>query len=209
MHERGSHTVRDDAKRALRRRLLAARRELPAAALDLAGRELRARVLDLPEISALGRTEGRRARVAAYLSAGTEPPTGPLLDALTGSGHEVVLPVLLDDDDLDWATYDGRTTLRAGRRGTTEPAGPPLGDAALDAVEVMIVPGLAVGTDGTRLGRGGGSYDRALARLSPGTPVILLLHDGEVLDQVPSEPHDRTVHVAVTPSGVRRFTPPG
>ncbi|MGH3743069.1 MAG: 5-formyltetrahydrofolate cyclo-ligase, partial [Micromonosporaceae bacterium] len=55
-----------------------------------------------------------------------------------------------------------------------------------------------------RLGRGGGSYDRALARLAPGTPVIALLYDDELIRQLPTQPHDRRVTAVITPSAGRR-----
>lgn len=60
---------------------------------------------------------------------------------------------------------------------------------------------------GRRLGRGGGSYDRALARVPVGTFVCTLLYDGELLDRVPAEPHDRTVTAVVTPGGLTRLGP--
>ncbi len=66
---------------------------------------------------------------------------------------------------------------------------------------LLLVPALAVDRRGVRLGRGGGSYDRALARVAAGTPVVALLHDGELLDELPAEPHDRLVSAVVTPSG--------
>ena len=56
-----------------------------------------------------------------------------------------------------------------------------------------------------RLGRGGGSYDRALGRVPVGTFVCVLLHDDELGLDVPVEPHDRRVTAAATPSGVVRF----
>jgi 5-formyltetrahydrofolate cyclo-ligase len=55
-----------------------------------------------------------------------------------------------------------------------------------------------------RLGRGGGSYDRALARVPVGTFVCALLFDDELLDAVPAAPHDRRVTAVVTPSGLSR-----
>ena len=64
----------------------------------------------------------------------------------------------------------------------------------------MLVPGLAVAGDGMRLGRGGGSYDRALGRVPVGTFTCVLLYDDEVGLDVPVEPHDRPV--AAPPVGV-------
>jgi 5-formyltetrahydrofolate cyclo-ligase len=71
--------------------------------------------------------------------------------------------------------------------------------------DVVLCPGLAVDRRGHRLGRGGGSYDRALSRVPAGTFVCTLLYDGELLEQVPAEDHDRRVSAVVTPSGVTRL----
>jgi 5-formyltetrahydrofolate cyclo-ligase len=68
---------------------------------------------------------------------------------------------------------------------------------------VVIAPGLAADAGGVRLGRGGGSYDRALARVAPTALVVVPLYEGELFASLPAEPHDRPVHAAVTPSGLR------
>ena len=130
-------------------------------------------------------------RVAAYASVGTEPDTASLLVGL----DDVLLPVLLPGGGLDWAVYDGR--LLPGPRGTLEPAGPRLGPDAIADCTVIVVPALAVDRAGVRLGRGGGSYDRALART--GAYVVAALHPGELVSSLPVEPHDRPVHAAVLP----------
>jgi 5-formyltetrahydrofolate cyclo-ligase len=158
---------------------------------------------------ALGLPELSSARaVAAYVSVGAEPGTRELLDALRARGVRVLLPVLLADNDLDWAAYEGPETLRRARRGLYEPQGPRLGpDAVLDA-DAVLLPGLAVDRRGLRLGRGGGSYDRVLARLARAgrePALIVLLYDHEVVERVPAKPHDRPVRVAVTPQGAVRF----
>lgn len=132
-----------------------------------------------------------RGPVAAYASVGTEPGTGALLAAL----DSVLLPLLLPGGELDWAVYDG--TLLPGPRGTLEPGGSRLGPDAVADCAVVVVPALAVDRAGVRLGRGGGSYDRALARTS--AYVIAALHSGELIDTLPVEPHDRPVHAAVLP----------
>jgi 5-formyltetrahydrofolate cyclo-ligase len=139
------------------------------------------------------------ARVAAFAGVRTEPPTDALLEALAVAGRQVLLPVLLEDLDLDWALYDGRDGLVAGERGMLEPGGPRLGREAVAAVDVVLAPALAVDPDGNRLGQGGGSYDRAIARAR--APVVAVVFDDEMVEHVPVEQHDRPVDGVLTPAG--------
>ena len=82
----------------------------------------------------------------------------------------------------------------------------PVGPDAVAAVDAVLVPGLAVDRRGNRLGRGGGSYDRALARVGGRAFTCVVLHDGEVVDiPLPREPHDVPVAAAATPSGLHRL----
>ena len=186
------------AKTAVRDRLLTARRRRPLAEVGAAARDLAGVVVGCAEVR-------RAASVAAYVAVAGEPGTGPLLDALVTAGKRVILPVLLPDGDLDWAVYTGPAGLAAARLGLLEPVGPRLGVDAVAAADAVLVPGLAVSAAGMRLGRGGGSYDRALGRVPAGTFTCVLLYDDEVGVDVPVEPHDRAVGWAATPSGVRRL----
>jgi 5-formyltetrahydrofolate cyclo-ligase len=183
------------AKLALRDQLLTARGRRSLADVGEAARAIAAHLLARPEVR-------RAATVAAYVSVGTEPGTGALLDALHEAGRRVLLPVLLPDGDLDWGTYRGPASLRRAGRGLLEPDGERLGVAAVGAADAVLVPGLAVSAHGVRLGRGGGSYDRALARVPPGTFTCVLLYDDEVALDVPAEPHDRSVGAAAAPRGI-------
>ncbi|MFG2633414.1 5-formyltetrahydrofolate cyclo-ligase [Streptomyces sp. NPDC048362] len=192
-------------KRALRRELLAVRRGLPKDDVRAAGRALTRHALELPELA-------RARTVAAYVSVGSEPGTPALLDALRARGVRVLLPALLADDDLDWGAYAGPDSLapvrHGGRMSLLEPSGKRLGPDAVTAADVVLLPGLAVDARGMRLGRGGGSYDRVLARLERAgarPSLVVLLYDGEVVARVPVEAHDKPVHAVVTPSGTRRF----
>jgi 5-formyltetrahydrofolate cyclo-ligase len=121
--------------------------------------------------------------VAAYVPLPTEPGSRELLDRLVAAGVAVIVPVLLPDRDLSWESWPSR------------------GPAALEAAGLIFVPALAVDAAGYRLGRGGGSYDRALARVGFGTPIVALVFDDEVLAGVPTDPWDRPVTDALTPGG--------
>lgn len=179
-----------ETKRTLRAALLAARAALTPAQRSAAAAAIAARVLDLPEVAS-ART------VAAYVGVGTELPTLPLLAALRDRGVEVLLPLLGSDGSLSWGRWSG--TLAEGPRGLLEP---PAADTSLAGADVVIAPGVAYDALGRRLGRGGGSYDRALPAVR--VPVVALALDSEIVESVPVEPHDRRVDVMVTPTRVLR-----
>lgn len=187
-------------KIALRDQLLTARHRNPLQAIGLNATAIAAHLVDTEEVR-------RAATVAAYVSVSTEPGTGPIIEQLHAMGRRVILPVLLPDNDLDWATYTGPDFLVRAGRGLLEPVGPRLGGDAIATADVVLCPGVAVDRTGMRLGRGGGSYDRALGRVPVGTFVCALLYDGEVLDRVPVDEHDRRVSAVVTQKGVTRFPP--
>ena len=186
------------AKLALRDQLLTSRSRRPVLEIGAAARGIAEQLLAAPEVRGA-------ASVAAYVSLGSEPGTGPLLDALLAAGKRVVVPVLLPDGDLDWGVYRGPEGLAPARLGLLEPVGATLGVDAVATPDAVLVPGLAVADDGMRLGRGGGSYDRALGRVPVGTFTCVLLYDEEVGVEVPREPHDRPVTAAATPTRLVRL----
>ncbi|MEV7329298.1 5-formyltetrahydrofolate cyclo-ligase [Micromonospora sp. NPDC093244] len=184
------------AKRDARAELLARRRALSAPARAEAAGRVQAELVAL--VSRL-----RPRRMTAYVPVGSEPggPDLPaVLRAALPADAELLLPVLLPDLDLDWAAYTGPEGLVAAGRGLREPDGPRLGVGAVADADLVVVPALAVDRNGRRLGRGGGSYDRALARVPAGTLTVVPLHDGELVEALPAEPHDRQVRAVLTPS---------
>jgi 5-formyltetrahydrofolate cyclo-ligase len=184
--------VHDIGKGALRQQQVAARAAMSDSIRTNAARLIRDHVLEMPEVAAAG-------TIAAYYSLGTEPDTHSLVFALWKRGSYVVLPVLLPDGDLDWASYEGPDSLAPGPRGLLQPAEPPRGTGTVARADVVLVPALAVDVRGRRLGRGGGSYDRALARVGPRVPTIALLYDSELLPAVPAEEHDQAVRAVARP----------
>ncbi len=181
----------EDRKAVLRTGLLAARAARPARERALAARLVAAGLA--PRLA-------RRPVVAGYVPTAEEPGHGPLPAALAAVVGRLLLPVVPDRGrELAWAEYDGR--LSAGRFGLAEPPGPRLPADAVGTADVVVVPALAVARDGTRLGRGGGFYDRALPLARPDAVLVAVVFDEELVDELPAGEHDVRVHAVVTPSG--------
>ncbi|MCF6734620.1 5-formyltetrahydrofolate cyclo-ligase [Blastococcus sp. KM273129] len=187
------------AKAALRAELLRRRAERPgedrAAAARSVAATLAARLAGIPT-------------VAAFVPDPTEAGHGRLPGALAGTGARVLLPVVpARGRELDWAVHTGELT--PGRFALLEPVGPRLGPGALAAAGAVVVPATAVARDGARLGRGGGYYDRALRHAPAGAVLVAVVFDDELVDRLPTEPHDVRVTAVVTPSGGWQALPAG
>jgi 5-formyltetrahydrofolate cyclo-ligase len=141
-------------------------------------------------------------KVAAYLSMGSEPGTGPLIEALLARGTEVIVPVTAGDGVLDWVSYSPDAPLTPSPLGVPEPEGPRLGARAIRDTNLVIAPALAVDHAGWRLGRGAGYFDRAL--LHADAPICALVFANELLAAVPHEDHDVPVDLVVTEAGIFR-----
>jgi 5-formyltetrahydrofolate cyclo-ligase len=211
----------DEAKSALRERLRERRRQRDEATRDAVGDALAVRVGEVPAIAALvaGTTSGC---VTAYASFGTEPRTGPLRALLAQAGVRVLLPVIRDDGGLDWAEDpvggDESLSTTGVSAGIPEPTSDVVAHDLAGLVEsgcrVILAPALAVDLAGNRIGKAGGFYDRFLAArddLVPGRRplVVAVVHDDEVLDEVPVSAHDRRVDAVLTPTAYRVLGGPG
>ena len=105
---------------------------------------------------------------AAYAPLAGEPD---VLTALLGLQCQILLPAVQDDLDLTFHLPDGLPV-------------------DVGSADVVLVPALAADRLGHRLGRGGGSYDRALLRARDDALLIAVVHASELLASVPVEPHD-------------------
>lgn len=141
--------------------------------------------------------------VCAYVPVGTEPGSIELVDTLLRRFRRVLLPVARTTADdtplpLSWGEYRPGT-LTTGRWGLLEPPQPWLPASALAEAGLVLVPALAVDCAGVRLGRGRGFYDRSLIGRDPRARLVALVRDSEVLDEIPSSPHDVPMTHALTP----------
>jgi 5-formyltetrahydrofolate cyclo-ligase len=148
--------------------------------------------------------------VAAYASFGTEVPTTGLLANLAARELGLLLPAPGDKRDrLAWGEVTARTCALPVTEPGKLPQPPPpwLSPQALARCQLVLVPALAVDRSGTRLGRGGGWYDRALAYARPDALVLAVVYPDELFPAgaLPCESHDQPVDGALTPLGVELF----
>lgn len=141
------------------------------------------------------------ASIAAFVPTHGEPGSLAVLDALAERAR-VLLPLTdIAGRALSWGDYGGSHTLVPGPFGVPQP---PAVTGTLDEVEIVLVPAVAIGLDGSRLGHGGGFYDRALTGL-PRERLVGVVHDDEVLESLPAEAHDVRVGWLCTPSRLLRL----
>lgn len=138
--------------------------------------------------------------IASYISYEFEPETSDLNKKLIAASKKLFLPRLLKNNDLEWVLWDGSQDKLKKNGKSYEP----IGIAENVELEVIIVPALHADRTGSRLGQGGGSYDRALAKSNAWK--IALLHRGELTSELlPVEEHDQKVNAAATPEIIVRF----
>ena len=155
------------------------------------------------QIRALASSMGEVALPALFVPTPLEPDMSLVL----GLFERALLPVLLDEagaplGEPRWGLWEaGRALVTLGRP-PAQPTGEARGAESLKEADLIAIPALAASVDGTRLGQGGGWYDRALMHRSPGVPVVAVVFDDEVLEPgiIPAEPHDVPVDAIVTPT---------
>ena len=134
-------------------------------------------------------------------------PLEPDMSLALGLFERALLPVLLDEAGAPlggsrWGLWEpGRALVTLGRP-PAQPDGEVLGAESLKNADLIVIPALAASADGTRLGQGGGWYDRALTHRSPGVPVVAVIFDDEVLESgvIPTEAHDVPIDAIITPT---------
>jgi 5-formyltetrahydrofolate cyclo-ligase len=136
-------------------------------------------------------------RIAAFAALPGEPEVVELLETLPD--HRWFFP-RVDRRTMTFHPLREAAELVPGNFGIPEPPGDgePLPVRDLDLV---LCPGLGFGRDGSRLGRGGGYYDRVLAACRADTEIIGIAFEPQIADRVPVEPHDIPLDRIATPGG--------
>lgn len=178
-------------KSALREEARAARRAIAPETRAALSDRIREHVLALPELS-------RARAVGCYVSVRTEVDTTIILRELFVRGGIVAVPVTIGDR-LAFAQLVHPWALAPGAHGIPEPR-QPWEEVRGDALDVIIVPGLQFGRDGSRLGNGGGHFDRYLAE-HPKSLRVGLAFAAQLVDRVATEGHDQGMDVVITEHG--------
>jgi 5-formyltetrahydrofolate cyclo-ligase len=167
---------------------------------DKAGlsRLIRRRFLALPEYV-------EAATVMLYLDQGPEVRTRPLVPAAWKDGKRVVVPYCAGDR-LELFRLDDLDELFPGAHAILEPKAPLRSRADRKAqvaeLDLILVPGVAFDRQGGRLGQGKGYYDRLLCHVRPGTALIGLAFECQLVPRVPMLPHDVFMHKLITEKAV-------
>ncbi len=181
-----------EAKAALRRAVLRRRAALPEEERALLSGRIVATILNLP-------TYKNADVVLAYASFGTELQTDELLWRVLNDGKVLVLPRVEGSALGLYEVQDLTSDLAPGTWGIREPEPDRCPAVDRGGVGFALIPGVAFDRGGRRLGYGGGFYDRLLAGgLPDGTPLVSGAFEVQILDEVPTDPHDAPVDVVVT-----------
>ncbi|HVM95601.1 MAG TPA: 5-formyltetrahydrofolate cyclo-ligase [Candidatus Acidoferrales bacterium] len=183
------------SKSAVRRELRAIRRGLAAGVVEAAGSAV--------VVSLRGSQRYRNARsVIGYLSNENEVPVSGLFPEIIESGRLLFLPASNSRQSLKrWRPGD---PLAKGPGGVLEPVG---GDSASPASPTLaLVPLVGWDLDGTRLGRGGGFYDRLFREMREGVYRVGVGYEFQCWPSLPSDPWDVKLHSVITERRIVEFS---
>ena len=160
----------------------------------------------LSELTAFDSARKRRS-LMCYVDFRNEVRTAQFFSRFLNAPNASIIVPFCEDGEIVpfrlWSLDD----LEPGYKGIPEPKAALRRESdrtvAPESVETAIVPGLAFDTNGNRLGRGAGFYDRFLPTLPPTATIIGLALECQVFESIPVEPHDKRINILVTETGVR------
>lgn len=183
-------------KNVLRARMRTLRKEVAKEDRSAAGLKL---AENLESCNMILKAVERKQIFCLYLATVNEIPLDAFIALLWKKGIPVAVP-FWDGASKSYslAAYTSNTKMIAGPMGISEPHPEDRKCIPFENVGVWIVPGLAFTPEGARLGYGGGWYDRMMLKASPESKKIGVCYDFQIVDSIPSEPHDLAVDAIAT-----------
>ena len=172
----------------------ARRKAVPAEVREEASKIVCRRLLEREDVrTALA----NKAAIAVYLASSDEIDLTPFIVTALRQGAMLLAP-RWTGVTYELAALGSLDRLVCGPHGIFEP--PPSNPRSpTPSPRIWLVPGLAFTRDGTRLGYGGGWYDRFLSAADPASVKLGLAYGFQIADDLPSEPHDQRLSEIVVP----------
>lgn len=182
-----------EVKKEIRRKMLALRRALSDDEAEEKARCLTERILSLPEYR-------KAKRIMAFLAMKGESNLDGLISEALSEGKEVYVPVCLPERQMEAGRLLDMDHFVKGPLGLRDlPKG--YDTISPEALDLVLVPGVACDRVGNRLGMGAGYYDRYLTHV-PYEKRVAALWDFQVAEAIPSEPFDQRMAKIVTDKGI-------
>jgi len=179
-------------KKTLRQETLLKRDAIPENIKEEKDAAIRQRIIRLPEF-----TDAKT--IFFYASFKSEADTIEMIKISLSHGKQIILP-RVDKENKKLLLYKIKdiNELAQGYMGILEPSVSEGKLTGLDDIDLIIIPGAAFDVLGSRLGYGAGFYDRLLAGMKKKIPIIAPAYEEQIVDDIPSEPHDVKVDKIVT-----------
>ncbi|MCG2709924.1 MAG: 5-formyltetrahydrofolate cyclo-ligase [Thermodesulfovibrionales bacterium] len=179
-------------KKTLRQETILKRDAIPENIKEEKDAAIRQRIIRLPEF-----TDAKT--IFFYASFRSEVDTIEMIKISLSHGKQIILP-RVDKENKKLLLYKIKdiNELAQGYMGILEPSVSEGKLTGLDDIDLIIIPGAAFDVSGNRLGYGAGFYDRLLAGIKKKIPIIAPAYEEQIVDDIPSEPHDIKVDKIVT-----------
>lgn len=143
--------------------------------------------------------------VAAYLPTASEPPITEGLSELHRAGHRILVPLVRPARTLTWVQWDPQVDHPLNGMGIAEPVGEELDTQAFTTADLRLIPALAYGRNGRRLGQGGGYYDRIIPLIGKQEhkrASVGVAFSHEIFETIPYDIWDAVLPRVLTEEGV-------
>lgn len=182
-------------KKTIRREMLDARNGMHKNRIEYYSEIICNKISSLPEYSSAD-------TVMMYCAAGSEVITESLMEKALSDGKTICLPAVLSKTDMDAFIPAGTKSFRTGSFGITEPDPGKCTRVDPKSIDLIILPCVSFDSEGTRLGMGGGYYDRYLKR-APGAYTVAAAFEIQRYDGLlPKEEYDMKTDAVVTEAGI-------